>query len=154
MVILQFVVVLLLVLLDQLTKLWTVDALDLYQSIPIIKDVFHITYAKNTGAAFSMLQGQTIFLIIVPIIASLVMIHVLMSKRIKSKIGSWSLVLILAGAIGNLIDRLLAGAVVDMFDFTLIDFPVFNVADICVTIGAVLFFIYAIFIYKPEKKDE
>ena len=156
MVILQFITVILLVVLDQGTKLWAVKSLESVGRIPIIDGVFNLRYVENTGAAFSMLQGKTVILTIIPILACIIMIYVLLSKKIKSKTGTWGIALILSGAIGNLIDRVLRGAVVDMFDFELINFPVFNVADICVTVGAILFFIYAIFFYdnKAEKKDE
>lgn len=156
MLILQFLTVVLLVLADQGTKLWAVKVLEPLGRIPIIEDVFNLRFVENSGAAFSILQGKTLFLIIIPIIACIIMIYMLLSKKIESKTGGWGLSLILAGAIGNLIDRICRnGKVVDMFDFELISFPVFNVADICVTIGAVLFFVYIIFFYdiKSEKKD-
>ncbi len=154
--ILQFLTVILLAALDQVTKLWAVKSLEPIGEIPIIGGVFNLRYVENTGAAFSMLQGKTALLIVIPIIACLAMVYILMSKKIKSKLGTWGIALILSGALGNLIDRVFRGAVVDMFDFELINFPVFNVADICVTVGAVLFFIYAIFFYddKAEKKHE
>lgn len=153
---LQFLTAILLIALDQGTKLWAVKSLERIGEIPIIEGVFNLRYVENTGAAFSILQGKTAVLTIIPIIACVVIIYVLVSKKIKSKLGTWGISLILAGAVGNLIDRVFRGAVVDMFDFELINFPVFNVADICVTVGAVLFFIYAIFFYdnKAEKKDE
>ena len=150
MLILQLLAVTALVSLDQLSKLWAIKSLQPVGKIAIIEDVFNLRYVENTGAAFSMLQGKTLILIAVPIIASIGMIYLLCSKTVKSKIGSWGITLILAGALGNLVDRIFRGAVVDMFDFTLINFPVFNVADICVTIGAVLFFIYAIFFYEDK----
>ena len=150
MLILQFLATAALVALDQLSKLWAVRSLEPIGKIAIIKDVFNLRYVENTGAAFSMLQGKTFILVAIPIIASIGMIYLLCSKMVKSKTGSWGVALILAGALGNLIDRIFRGAVVDMFDFALINFPVFNVADICVTIGAVLFFIYAIFFYEDK----
>ncbi len=154
--ILQFLTVILLTALDQATKLWAVSSLQPISKISIIDGVFNLRYVENTGAAFSMLQGRTAILIIIPIVACLAMIYILASKKIKSNLGTWGITLILSGALGNLIDRVLRGAVVDMFDFELINFPVFNVADICVTVGAVIFFIYAIFFYddKAEKKHE
>ncbi len=153
-VIFQFLVAALIVALDQGVKLWGIEVLKPIGKIPVIPGVFNLRFTENTGAAFSILQGKTAFLIIIPLLAVAAMIYVLISKCIKSKIGSWGITLILAGAIGNLIDRIFRGAVVDMFDFELIRFPVFNVADIAVTIGAILFFIFAIFIYddKSEKK--
>lgn len=156
MLILQFLTVILLTALDQATKLWAVNSLQPISKVSIIDGVFNLRYVENTGAAFSMLQGKTAILIIIPIVACAAMVYILVSKKIKSKLGTWGIALILSGALGNLIDRVFRGAVVDMFDFELINFPVFNVADICVTVGAVFFFIYAIFFYddKAEKKDE
>ena len=157
LLILQFITAILLVLIDRLTKLWAVESLKYVGKIPIIEDVFNLRFVENTGAAFSIFRGQTAFLIIIPIIACIIMIYVLVAKKIKSRTGTWGIALILAGAIGNLIDRIFrAGRVVDMFDFELINFPVFNVADICVTVGAVFLFVYIIFFYdiKSEKKDE
>ncbi len=124
--------------------------------IEIISGVFNLRFVENTGAAFSILQGRTLVLTVVPVIACVAIAYMLLTKKIKSKTGSWGLSLILAGACGNLIDRVLYGAVVDMFDFSLINFPVFNVADIAVTLGAILFFVYIIFFYdtKAEQKDE
>lgn len=153
--IVQFLTVVLLTALDQATKLWAVNALRSVGEISVIEGVFNLRYVENTGAAFSILQGKTFLLTIIPIVACIFMIYILSAKKINSKLGTWGIALILSGALGNLIDRIWRGAVVDMFDFELINFPVFNVADICVTVGAVLFFIYAIFFYdKAEKKDE
>ena len=156
MVILQIITTIVIVAVDRLTKLWAVTSLEPMGKIEVIKGVFNLRFVENTGAAFSILQGRAIFLIAIPIIAVVAIAYFLLSGKIKSKTGTWGLSLILAGAIGNLIDRISRGAVVDMFDFSLINFPVFNVADIAVTIGAILFFIYVIFFYdaKVEKKDE
>ncbi len=153
--IVQFLTVVLLTALDQATKLWAVKALRPVGEIPVFEGVFNLRYVENTGAAFSILQGKTFLLTVIPIAACVFMIYILSVKKVNSKLGNWGITLILSGALGNLIDRVFRGAVVDMFDFELINFPVFNVADICVTVGAVLFFIYAIFFYdKAEKKDE
>lgn len=152
MLIIQFVVALLIVALDQLVKQWSINVLEPMGKLAIIEDVFNLRYVENTGAAFSMLEGKTAFLIIVPAIACVAMIYLLFSRKIKSKVGTWAITFVLAGAVGNLIDRIVRGAVVDLFDFELINFPVFNVADIAVTIGAVLFFIYVIFFYEDKKK--
>lgn len=153
--IVQFLTVVLLTALDQITKLWAVKSLRPFGEIPIIEGVFNLRYVENTGAAFSILQGKTFLLTVIPIVACVFMVYILLTKKINSRLGSWGITLIFSGALGNLIDRIFRGAVVDMFDFELINFPVFNVADICVTVGAVLFFIYAIFFYdKAEKKDE
>lgn len=153
--VMQIASVVLLIVLDQLTKLWAVKSLLPIKRFPIIDGVFSLNFVENTGAAFSMLEGKTIFLTVIPLLACVAIVYVLATKKVKPKVGSWGLCLILAGALGNIIDRIFRGAVVDMLDFELINFPVFNVADIAVTIGAVLFFIYILFLYddKAEKKD-
>ncbi len=152
--IVQFISVLLLIVLDQLTKLWAVNSLLPIKRFPIIDGVFSLNFVENTGAAFSMLEGKTLFLTIIPIIACVVIVYVLVTKKIRSKVGNWGLSLILSGALGNLIDRIFRGAVVDMFDFELINFPVFNVADIAVTVGAVLFFVYILFFYEDKSEKQ
>ncbi len=152
----QFITVIAVFVLDRLTKISVKSTLGIYESKPVLNDILSLEYVLNEGAAFSMLEGKTVILIAVPVIASAIMIYLLAAKKIRSRIGSWGLALILGGALGNLYDRAFMGAVVDMFKLEFIDFPVFNVADIAVTVGAVLFFVYMLFFYedKAEKKDE
>ncbi len=156
MLLYQFITVIAVFVVDRLTKISVINTLGIYESRPVINGVFSLEYVLNEGAAFSMLEGKTVILIAVPVIASAIMIYLLVAKKIKSKIGSWGIALILGGALGNLYDRAFSGSVVDMFKLEFIDFPVFNVADIAVTVGAVLFFVYMLFFYedKAEKKDE
>ena len=135
---------------DQLVKAWAKTSLMDVGTIPVIKDIFHLTYAENRGAAFSMLEGQRWFFIVLTSVMLVVIAVAFFKELFKGIWGKTTLVFIFAGAVGNFIDRVWLGFVVDMFDFTLINFPVFNVADICVTIGAVLFFIYAIFFYEDK----
>lgn len=119
------------------------------QSLPVIEEVFHITYVQNRGAAFNMLTGQGLILIIVPAVAIAIAIW-FMEKNLKEH---WTLlsalVLIIAGGIGNLIDRSLMGFVTDMFDFRF--WPVFNVADIAVCVGAGLLIFYTL-IFSDKKE--
>lgn len=150
----QIISVLLLIIIDQLTKLWAVNSLSPIKRFPIIDGVFSLNFVENTGAAFSMLEGKTIFLTVIPLVACAAIVYVLVTKKVKPKVGNWGLCLILAGALGNLIDRIFRGAVVDMFDFELINFPVFNVADIAVTFGAVFFFIYILFFYEDKSEKQ
>lgn len=146
------ILTLVLVALDQLVKYWAFTKLSVLGTIPIIDSVFHFTYVENRGAAFSILQNQRwLFLILTPIIMA-VIIFVLYKKRIYSKTGRIGLYLILAGALGNLIDRIWHGFVVDLFDFRLIHFPVFNVADIYVVCGVILFFYY--YLIQHEKLEK
>ena len=157
MLIIQFAAVAIIVALDQLVKLWTVNNLEMHRGFPVIENIFDIYRTSNTGAAWSILEGQTWLLVLVSAVASIAMVYILASRKIKSNVGNWAIALVLAGALGNLIDRIFRGGeVVDMFCFRFIDFPVFNVADIAVTFGAILLFIFLIFIYddKSEKKKQ
>lgn len=140
---------------DQAIKLWAVNHLSIIDTIPLIPNVLHLTYQKNYGAAFSILHGKTSFLIILTSTLLLVMLVVLLSRKIKSKPIIISISLILAGGVGNLVDRLMreGGFVVDYIDFRLIHFPVFNFADICVVSGTILLMIYLLFLEGKETKE-
>lgn len=142
----------LLVALDQLVKFWAERVLSEMGSIALIPGVFHLTYVQNFGAAFNTMNNQRLILIAVTSAVLLVILVLLLLNKLRSPwlVVSWSL--ILAGGAGNLIDRIFrdGGYVVDLFDFCLIHFPVFNVADICVTVGMALFLIYFIFIERRE----
>lgn len=141
--------------LDQLVKLWTIDVLARMPGgeIQLWPGVFHLTYVQNRGAAFGMLQNQLWLFVLATVVLVGGLIYVLWRMR---KAGPpllrVSIALIIAGGIGNFIDRLARGFVVDMFYFKLIDFAVFNVADMCVVIGVALMCFYILFMHKePEK---
>lgn len=143
-----FIISLICVILDQISKFLVIKNLKPIASLPIIKDVFHLTYCENTGAAFSILSKNTAFLTILSIVFIVVILLFLYKntkKKNKSKTLLLALSFILGGALGNLIDRLFHGFVTDFFDFRLINFAIFNVADIFITIGAALLFIHIIF---------
>lgn len=126
-----------LILIDQLTKIGAVRVLKDGSDIAIWNNVFHLHYIENTGAAFGMLGGRQLFLIIVTLIIMIVMCWYY-RKLPYTFWGKWarvSFVMIISGAIGNLIDRAFLGYVRDFLYFKLIDFPVFNVADILVVVG-------------------
>lgn len=132
--------ILLFVGLDQWVKYMATHFLKGQQDILLWPGVFHLSYVENRGAAFGMLQNKQWFLVMITLI---VLIGVCFYwKRIpKSTSGNWlkvALILIIGGAIGNFIDRIVLGYVVDLFYFVLIDFPVFNVADIGVVVGVAL----------------
>lgn len=137
------------VILDQLTKALTVAYLKPIHSYPLWEGVFHFTYVENRGAAFGMLAGSRWVFIVFSTVAILVLgVYLFWGRSYfsdKREDGSYpaiplfsgiSLAMIVSGGIGNMIDRLALGYVVDFFDFTLINFAVFNVADIFVTVGA------------------
>ncbi len=123
-------------------------------TLPLIKDVFHLTYCENTGAAFSILSGKTLWLTIVPVIMILAIITYVAVKRPKSNVLLLSVSMIVAGGIGNIIDRIRYGYVVDFFDFRLINFAIFNVADIFVCVGVALLGIYIFFIQDSLENKE
>lgn len=143
------------VILDQVTKRIVVQNIDIGEKIPIIDKFFYLTLHMNPGAAWGVLKnGRVFFLIIVPIISAFVIYY--MAKN-KSKFLRFTLALILAGAVGNYIDRLFIGEVRDFLLFYIgtYPFPVFNVADISITCGSVAMAVYVLFIYKePEKKGQ
>ncbi|BCA85753.1 lipoprotein signal peptidase [Enterococcus saigonensis] len=143
--ILFILIAVLLITIDQIVKAWIVANISLGTSMSVIKNVFSLTYYQNTGAAWSMLEGQIIFFAIVTIIAVGVCGYLLYKNRNGAKIYSLGLSLVLAGALGNFIDRMRLGYVVDMFQTDFVSFPIFNVADSCLVIGVILIFVYILF---------
>lgn len=144
----------LLVVCDQLVKYWVVSNLSLGEAMNVIPNVFSLTYYQNSGAAWSILQGQIWFFAIVTFVAVPLCIWLLWKNRRGSKFYSLALGLVIAGALGNFIDRIRLGYVVDMFQTDFMNFPIFNVADMCLTIGVVMVFIYALFEERFERKTK
>ena len=146
-----------LVAVDQLTKFWAYSSLRLTDTIPLIENVLHFTYHENTGAAFSIMSGRTVLLAVVTGVVILGGIWCMVTRRIEGKLLNASVALIIAGGLGNLIDRVFRGFVVDFIDFRLINFPVFNFADICVVVGTGILMVYFLFIegrsLSTQKKE-
>lgn len=137
-----FSIAALIIILDQLAKYLISKYMSLHQSIPIIKNVLYLTYIQNTGAGFGILQGWNIILIFV----SLVIIGAILfyfDRILKERPLHIPTALILGGAIGNLTDRIFIGYVTDFIDFRI--WPAFNVADSCITIGALWIAVYIMF---------
>ncbi|WP_202708525.1 signal peptidase II [Sporosalibacterium faouarense] len=134
------IIPILLVAIDQTSKYLAVNYLKSIGSIELIEGVFNVTYAINTGAAFSILSGKQVFLILVTTAVTGFLMYYLFKaiKENKSRILKLSLSLIIGGALGNLIDRIRLNYVIDYFDFTLINYPIFNVADVFVVCGTIL----------------
>jgi signal peptidase II len=133
-----FILLFAILLVDQLSKYTFNRVLYLNQSLPVIKDVFHLTLVHNRGAAFGILKDRAPLFIITSLIAA-ILIWLALSKSNRTpqdKIYRVALILILAGGISNLIDRIALGYVVDFLDFRI--WPVFNLADSAITIGAIL----------------
>ncbi|MFD1672235.1 signal peptidase II [Agrilactobacillus yilanensis] len=138
------------VLLDQLVKHWIVANLVVGQTQALMPKLMDLLYVRNYGAAWSILQGKTWFFYIVTTIATIVILYLLIRKKEVHPLFKISLSLLLGGALGNLIDRIHLGYVVDMFQLKFINFPIFNVADTFVTIGVILLFIDLIFLDKES----
>jgi len=144
-----------LILIDQLSKVWALSALRGTEGIVVIPNVFELSYLENRGAAFGILQDHQIFFVLITVAAAVILTWIYRripqtKKYIPLRI---SYALIMAGAFGNLIDRVFRGYVVDFFYFKWIDFPVFNVADIYVTVTMILLLILILFFYKEEDLD-
>lgn len=148
--------VLLLVGADQVVKYLVRTNIPLGESVPFLPHIMDLTYVKNTGAAFSIFEEHTWILTLVSLVVSIALCVALARKWItRHPIGRVCLAMVLAGAVGNLIDRALFGFVTDMFQTTFIQFAVFNVADICVVVGGIAFCLYYLFFYeKLEGKEE
>lgn len=121
---------------DQITKIIVSANMQLNDTLPIIKDVLHITYIRNEGAAFGMLSNHRWIFMTASAIAIVALCVYLFRFSKDTKLIKVGIALIISGGIGNMIDRTVLGYVVDMIDFRLINFYVFNVADACVSVGA------------------
>jgi signal peptidase II len=142
----EVLLILAVVALDQITKYAIEAQLSLGQSIEIINGFFSLTYARNTGAAWSILTGQMTFFYIVSAIALVVMTYFLLKTDKKENLQRIALALLIAGTLGNFIDRLMFQYVRDFLDFIIIgyDFPIFNVADISLNVAIGLLILEAI----------
>jgi len=150
---LWIVIPVLIVIIDQVTKYIVLKNISLNQMIPVIEDFFYLTLHKNSGGAWGILQNSRIFfLVAIPVISAGVIYSIVKNKNSVMRLA---LSLILGGAIGNYIDRLLFGTVTDFFLFYIgpYPFPVFNVADIAVTCGTILLVVYMLFIYKEPQEE-
>lgn len=136
------------VVFDQLTKYWATEVLKNGESIKIIGNFLRFTYAENRGAAFSILQNQRVFFLIITIIMLIILGIVYFTNRNLSKLSRLSMAMIAGGAIGNFIDRYRMGYVIDFIDVrfgTFYNFPVFNIADSFVVCGTILMVILILF---------
>lgn len=139
---------------DQLTKYLAVVFLQGEPSFPLIQDVLHFTFVKNTGAAFGILKDHRWVFMAVSTVAILGVLVYLVAFHQDSKWLQVSLAMIAGGGIGNMIDRAWLGFVIDFIDFTLIDFAVFNVADSFVTVGAGILFVFLLMELRREIRAE
>ncbi|QCT74600.1 signal peptidase II [Macrococcoides canis] len=143
-----------LIIVDQLTKYMIVKSMEIGESISIIGDILKITSHRNYGAAWGMLQNQMMFFYIITVIVLIALCYFYYKEAADNLLMQSGLMLIFAGAIGNFIDRLFRGNVVDFIDTKIInyDFPIFNVADSCLTIGVFILLYELLFNQKEEKQ--
>lgn len=142
--------VILLVVLDQASKIYlTLVNKTSPIDLEVIRGFFRITYTCNDGAAFSILKGKRVFFIIMTIVVVCLIVYYLLKNKVYW-VEKYSLLLIISGAVGNLIDRIMYGYVIDFLDFIIFgyDFPVFNIADSFITIGAIGLIVSILFLNK------
>ncbi len=138
---------------DQITKYLVVSHFNLYESIPLIPGVLNLTYIHNRGAAFGIFQNQTLPFVIITLAALALGVWVLYKRYFDHPLMDWAILLILSGGLGNLIDRVFRhGNVVDFLETAFMQFPVFNIADCAVVIGAGLMILYLILDLVRVKK--
>lgn len=143
-------IVFFLILADQAIKFLVVSLMELGESIPVFAGIFHITYIENPGAAFGLFANQRLIFIVAGVLV--IAAACLMYRRLMSEkaIIRWGVALLLGGAVGNLIDRLRIGGVIDFLDFRI--WPVFNIADIGICVGVALLMYALIYDTKKEKQ--
>ena len=140
---------------DQWTKYLVVQNISLYSNIPAIPGLFRLTYVQNTGAAFSMLENMQWLFVLVFLVLTVAIVYDFSKKSMPfTKLERWLIVMIYAGGLGNMIDRVRLGYVVDMIELEFMNFPVFNVADCFITCGCILLMVHLIFFNKKFWKDE
>jgi len=133
---------------DQFTKYLVIVNFTPGQSIPALPPVMYFTYVQNTGAAFGFLKGQQTLFIVLSVLIIIWITRELLTKSMQSKIMLWGCSFVLGGAVGNLIDRLRFGYVVDFIDFRV--WPVFNIADSAITVGIALLMAYTMVMMRRK----
>ncbi len=151
MIVIYLVFAAVMVGLDQWVKAWVIAHLAIDQTVRFIPGVVSLTHIKNTGAAFSILEGQQWFFYLITVV-SLGIVWYLWKDAGRSKFYQIGLALILAGTIGNVIDRLRFQEVTDMFQLDFMNFAIFNVADACLTVGVIMVMIYLLFIEGRQRR--
>ena len=143
-----------LLVLDQWFKFWIVENLPLGQSMPFLPGIMQLRTVHNYGAAWSSFSGMRWLLLLVTGAIVLTVLFVVVRGIVRHPLGLFSAFLVISGGLGNIIDRARLGYVVDMFDLTFMEYPVFNIADMCIVCGCILGCIYYLWFYeKYDKKD-
>ena len=138
---------------DQLSKFIVIKALNVNHSVEVIKNFFYLTYTHNKGAAFSILTGKRIFLVLIAIFIIAAILYYLKKNTPNNSLSKIAFSFVIGGSLGNLIDRILRGYVIDFIDVKIFgyDFPIFNLADTFITIGI---FILILFSLKKESNND
>lgn len=149
----DFFLTLFLLFFDRLTKYLAIEKLRGQESIPLIKNVFELNYLENYGTAFGMFQNKKIFILGMGFLFMAIILWVVVRIPAEKRFLPFHLCAagILAGGIGNTIDRFFYGYVVDFLSFVLIHFPIFNVADCCIVVSVLVLLIFFLFVYKDEE---
>jgi len=140
---------------DQVSKYLIVANFQLGESVTVVDGLINFTYIHNMGAAFGILQNQTWIFLGITVLVMIVCIGMLIKKTFNSKLMRWAILLVLAGGMGNMIDRIFRGGkVVDFLEFDFIKFPIFNVADCSIVIGACLIILYFVIDFFVDVKSK
>ncbi|QTJ51746.1 signal peptidase II [Dolosigranulum pigrum] len=150
--IIYYIIAMILIGLDQLSKYLTVQEIALGEVVPVIPNVLSLTYIRNSGAAWSILEDQMIFFYVITVVVVGALIYFLHTEGKRSSIASTGIAFIMGGAIGNFIDRLHLKYVIDMIRLEFINFPIFNVADMALTIGVIILIGYIVYDELVKKK--
>ena len=150
---LMFIIFPIALVIDIVAKYIVESKISLGDSSKFLPGFIELTLVHNEGAAWSLFSGMQVLLIIITILFLLVLLWFFFTKRSNSAVLGIAVGFIVGGSMGNLYDRLMFGYVRDFFNFQFIKFPIFNVADICLTVGIILFVIYMIFVFPKEYKD-
>lgn len=152
------IVIIFSVVFDQATKYWAASVLKNGQSIKLVGNFLRFTYAENKGAAFSILQDQRMFFLVITVVMMIFLAYIYFKTENITKISRLSIAMIAGGAIGNFIDRLLLGYVIDFIDVrfgNFYNFPIFNIADSFVVCGTILMIILILFNkFETSESDE
>ncbi len=150
----KYILCALVLLIDRVTKVWAVNVLNGKGFVDFIKGFVNLIYVENTGVAFGMLSDKLYVMLPITIAVIGICIFIYLKNRGQSKCFDYAMLLIITGAIGNVMDKISRGFVVDFINFEFMDFPVFNVADISVCSGAALLIIYILFFSDKKKEAE
>ncbi len=155
MYILMAVFAAVIVVLDQLSKLWVVANIELHGRVPAIDGLFNLTYVQNTGAAFSSFEGMRWLFILIFVVFTVAVVWDFTKKSMPfSTFERWCIVAVYGGGLGNMIDRIRLGYVVDMINLEFMNFPVFNVADCFITCGCIALIVSLVLFNKAFWKDD